>query len=150
MQECLLFKRTHPLASPPTRATPGSAGYDLSACSSINIPPRGRALVPTGLILQIPAGHVGRILPRSSLALKNGIDVGAGVIDCDYRGEVGIVLFNHSDADVLIMQGQRCAQLVLERISVPDAIEVKELSNTQRGTGGFGSTNATTNAANAA
>ena len=86
-------------------------------------------------------------MPRSSLALHDGLDVGAGVLDSDYRGPVGIVIFNHTDKDYVIKQGQKCAQLVLKKISIPDAIEVKEVGVTRRGAGGFGSTNA--NPANA-
>lgn len=78
--------------------------------------------------------------PRSGLALKNFIDTGAGVIDYDYRGNVGVVLFNHGDTDFEVKRGDRIAQLILERISMADAVEVQELSDTTRGAGGFGST----------
>lgn len=141
MNECLLFHRTSPHAVPPIRATPGSAGYDLSASESILVQPQGKwALVPTNLILEVPIGHYGRIAPRSGLALKHGIQVGGGVIDSDYRGEVGIILFNHGDKPFVVQPGDRIAQLILERISCPDAIEVNKMSMTHRGVGGFGST----------
>lgn len=78
--------------------------------------------------------------PRSGLAWKHSIDVGAGVVDADYRGPVGVVLFNHSDADFAVMPGDRVAQLVLERIATPDVAEVDDLDATVRGGGGFGST----------
>ena len=81
-----------------------------------------------------------RIAPRSGLAVKNFIDVGAGVVDYDYRGNVGVVLFNHNDVDFEIKRGDRIAQLILERISMADCVEVEELADTERGTGGFGST----------
>ena len=81
-----------------------------------------------------------RIAPRSGLAVKNFIDVGAGVVDYDYRGNVGVVLFNHGDADFVVARGDRVAQLVLERISMAAAKEVQDLPDTARGAGGFGST----------
>ncbi len=80
------------------------------------------------------------IAPRSGLAVKNFIDVGAGVVDYDYRGNVGVVLFNHGDQDFAVARGDRVAQLVLERISMAPAVEVQELSDTTRGSSGFGST----------
>lgn len=82
----------------------------------------------------------GRIAPRSGLAAKNFIDVGAGVIDADYRGQVKVLLFNHSDADFVVKEGDRVAQLVLERIYTPEVVEVQELEESVRGAGGFGST----------
>jgi dUTP pyrophosphatase len=82
----------------------------------------------------------GRIAPRSGLASKNFIDTGAGVIDADYRGPVKVLLFNHSDADFAVQEGDRVAQLVLERIYTPDVVEVAELEESVRGAGGFGST----------
>jgi dUTP pyrophosphatase len=124
----------------PVRATPGSAGYDLFAANRMVIPARGRGLVPTGLVIKIPENYYGRIAPRSGLALKNGIDVGAGVIDSDYRGSVGVVLFNHSDVNFHIDAGDRIAQLIIEHIATPPVQEVDSLDDTERGTGGFGST----------
>ena len=84
--------------------------------------------------------------PRSGLAVKNFIDVGAGVVDFDYRGNVGVVLFNHADVDFTVSRGDRVAQLILERISMAPAVEVQELSDTTRGAGGFGSTGVATTA----
>jgi len=88
----------------------------------------------------VPEGTYGRVAPRSGLAWKHHIDVGAGVIDADYRGNVGVVLFNHSEKDFPVQVGDRVAQLILERIIVPDVVEVQELPDTIRGAGGFGST----------
>lgn len=82
----------------------------------------------------------GRIAPRSGLASKNFIDTGAGVIDADYRGQVKVLLFNHADTDYAIKEGDRIAQLILERIVTPDVVEVQELEESVRGAGGFGST----------
>ena len=127
-------------ASAPVRSSPGAAGYDLFCCSEVKIEPRGRAVAPTGIALAIPEGFYGRVAPRSGLAVKSGIDTGAGVIDCDYRGEVGVVLFNHSDTEVVLPAGTRVAQLILERIATPPVRVVSNLTSTIRGSGGFGST----------
>ena len=94
----------------------------------------------TGIAIACPTGTYGRVAPRSGLAVKKFIDTGAGVIDADYRGEVGVVLFNFSDQDFSVKVGDRIAQLVLEKICMVPAIEVETLSDTERGSGGFGST----------
>ncbi|KAL1348633.1 deoxyuridine 5'-triphosphate nucleotidohydrolase [Arachis hypogaea] len=124
----------------PSRASPLSAGYDLSSAVETKIPARGKALVATDLSISIPEGTYARIAPRSGLALKHSIDVGAGVIDADYRGPVGVILFNHSDVDFEVKVGDRVAQLILEKIVTPDVVEVEDLDSTVRGEGGFGST----------
>lgn len=133
-------KKLVPEAQLPKRGSPFAAGYDLCSVVDCTVPARGKTLVRTGLSMSIPFGHYGRVAPRSGLAAKHSIDVGAGVIDCDYRGELMVLLFNYSDVDFAIKQGDRIAQLILERISCPDVIEVEELSETVRGAGGFGST----------
>ena len=94
----------------------------------------------TDLSIATPAGTYGRIAPRSGLAAKHFIDTGAGVIDADYRGEVKVLLFNHSEKDFEIKVGDRIAQLVLERIYTPEVMEVENLEESVRGAGGFGST----------
>ena len=94
----------------------------------------------TGLSISFPAGLYARIAPRSGLALKKFIAVGVGVVDSDYRGEVGVVLFNHGDQDFQVKMGDRIAQLILERIDTPPVQEVQDLAGTERGIGGFGST----------
>ncbi|XP_047317510.1 deoxyuridine 5'-triphosphate nucleotidohydrolase-like [Impatiens glandulifera] len=124
----------------PSRASPLSAGYDLSSAVEMKVPARGKALVPTDLSFAIPEETYGRIAPRSGLAWKHSIDVGAGVIDADYRGPVGVLLFNHSDVDFEIKSGDRIAQLIIEKIMTPEVVEVDELDSTVRGAGGFGST----------
>jgi len=104
------------------------------------IPPQSKALVPLNIALEIPWGFYGRIAPRSSMAMKH-VAVGAGVVDSDYRGPVGVVLFNLSPGNNLeIKTGDRIAQLILEKISLPHVWEVDELEDTRRGAGGFGST----------
>lgn len=124
----------------PQCASPGAAGYDIFSAQETTISARGRALIATDISLDIPAGHYGRVAPRSGLALKYGIDVGAGVIDSDYRGPLGIVLFNFGDADFAIKRGDRIAQLLIEPIAKPAIAVVTELDATGRGHGGFGST----------
>jgi dUTP pyrophosphatase len=138
----LLVKRLTGNAILPKKGSYGAAGYDISSNCDIVVYPRGgRALVTTGLAIFIPSGTYGRIAPRSGLALKAGINVGAGVIDSDYRGEVGVILFNHSDTEFAIKSGDRIAQLILERIEDrADVVEVGDLADTNRGANGFGST----------
>ncbi|CAA3024773.1 deoxyuridine 5 -triphosphate nucleotidohydrolase [Olea europaea subsp. europaea] len=124
----------------PSRASPLSAGYDLSSATETKVPARGKALIPTDLSIAIPEGTYARIAPRSGLAWKHSIDVGAGVIDADYRGPVGVILFNHSDVDFEVKAGDRIAQLIIEKILTPEVTEVDDLDSTIRGSGGFGST----------
>ncbi|PHT29080.1 Deoxyuridine 5'-triphosphate nucleotidohydrolase [Capsicum baccatum] len=124
----------------PSRASPLSAGYDLSSAVETKVPAKGKALVPTDLSIAVPQGTYARIAPRSGLAWKHSIDVGAGVIDADYRGPVGVVLFNHSEVDFEVKAGDRIAQLIVQKIVTPDVEEVDDLDSTVRGSGGFGST----------
>ncbi|KAH8910718.1 dUTP diphosphatase [Coniochaeta sp. PMI_546] len=136
----LLIKKLSDKAKLPTRGSAFAAGYDLYASRPTTVPARGKVLVDTDISMAVPAGTYGRIAPRSGLASKNFIDTGAGVIDADYRGPVKVLLFNHSDTDFAISEGDRVAQLVLERIYTPDVVEVQELEESVRGAGGFGST----------
>lgn len=129
----------------PKRGSPLSAGYDLSAAEEKTIEVGGRAVVQTGLKMKIPEGCYGRVAPRSGLAVRNGINTGAGVIDADYRGEVGVVLFNHGTTDFKVNIGDRIAQLILEHICLAEVEKVDQLDDTQRGEGGFGSTGVTEN-----
>jgi dUTP pyrophosphatase len=127
-------------AKEPARGSAGAAGYDLFAAKDIMLPARGKCLVPTDVSMAIPDGYYGRIAPRSSVSWKHHIDVGAGVIDADYRGTVGVVLFNLADTEFSIEKHMRVAQLVLTKIETPDINVVDELDDTNRGVGGFGST----------
>ncbi|KAL1743573.1 dUTPase-like protein [Schizophyllum fasciatum] len=136
----LLIKRHSDKARLPTRGSPLAAGYDMYSAEQTVVPARGKALVDTGISLAVPAGTYGRVAPRSGLASKFMIDTGAGVIDADYRGKVFVLLFNYSDKDFQIEEGDRVAQLILERIVNPDVMEVEDLDETLRGAGGFGST----------
>eukprot|EP00210_Caulerpa_lentillifera_P002128 g2042.t1 len=124
----------------PVRKTEFSAGYDIASAKEYVVPAGGRVLVQTDIAIAIPQGCYGRIAPRSGLAVNYGIETGAGVIDSDYRGALGVLLFNHSDADYKVKKGDRVAQLILERIEIPEVQVVKELAETKRGDSGFGST----------
>ena len=117
-------------ATLPVKGTSQAAGYDLSSAQQIIIPVNGRALVQTDISLSIPKGTYGRIAPRSGLAVKHGITMGAGVIDVDYTGPIGIVLFNHGEQDFQIKEGDRIAQLILEQIADKPVIQVQELTHT--------------------
>ena len=128
----------------PARATAGSAGLDLRAAVAgrIVLAPGERALVPTGLVLEIPPGFEGQIRPRSGLAVRHGVTVvnAPGTIDRDYRGEVAVALVNLGAEPFLIERGDRIAQLVVGRVEAVELEEVAELDNSDRGAGGFGST----------
>ena len=133
--------RLSPTAIIPTRGSAFSAGSDLYAAHSTTLQPHQRVIVPTDLRLIIrDTNYYGRIAPRSGLAANHGIDVLAGVIDSDYRGPIGVVLINHGDAPYEVKQGDRVAQLILERIALPVFEEGEQSSETDRGSGGFGST----------
>jgi dUTP pyrophosphatase len=126
----------------PKRASEWAAGADLHAGADVTLAPGERALVPTGLQLAIPAGHVGLVWPRSGLAVRHGIDTLAGVIDSDYRGEVRVLLVNHGAEPFQIRCGDRIAQLLIQRVEQAEFIPVVELPPSVRGEGGFGSTGA--------
>jgi dUTP pyrophosphatase len=136
-----IYKRSEN-ATTPTKGSSLAAGYDLYSSEKSLVPARGQAMVATDISVIVPVGTYGRVAPRSGLAVKHGISTGAGVVDADYRGEVKVVLFNHSDKDFEINKGDRIAQLVLEQIINADIVEIteEELDTTERGAGGFGST----------
>ncbi len=128
----------------PAYETAQSAGLDLRAAleGDLVLAPGDRALVPTGLFLQIPPGYEAQVRPRSGLALKRGLTVlnAPGTIDADYRGEVGVILVNLSAAEQIIAPGDRVAQLLFAPVTWGELIEVAALDETARGGGGFGST----------
>lgn len=136
----LKIKKLNEHVNLPKMSTPQSAGYDLESSESVVIMPGRRAVVSTGLAIQMPEGVYGRIAPRSGLAVKHGLQVGAGVVDRDYTGEIKVVLFNHDKKPFIIKPGYRIAQLVLEKYAAFPVEEVTELGDTERGEGGFGST----------
>lgn len=126
----------------PSRATPGSAGYDLRAAvpDSVTLLPGERALIPTGICIAIPAGYEGQVRPRSGLALRHGIGMvnAPGTIDSDYRGEIAVLLVNLGSEDATIRRGDRIAQLVIAPVAEAVLAEVTSLDETSRGAGGFG------------
>ena len=129
----------------PAYETANSAGMDLRANlpeSGVTLNPLQRAMIPTGLFMEIPVGYEGQVRPRSGLAIKSGITVlnSPGTIDADYRGEVKVILINLSDADFVIKSGDRIAQLVIAKHEQPEVVAVETLSETERGAGGFGHT----------
>ena len=130
----------------PKYETEGAAGLDLFAATKeetkIIIPPRKAEMIPTGIAISVPLGYEAQIRPRSGLAAKNGITVlnSPGTIDSDYRGEILVMLINHSNKDFEILRGMRIAQMVISKIEQFNLISVDELDITDRGKGGFGST----------
>ncbi len=128
----------------PRYETTGAAGMDLLAAitDDIILQPGARAIVPTGLQMQIPAGFEVQVRPRSGLAAKNGVTVlnSPGTIDSDYRGEVGIILINHGAEPFTITRGTRIAQMVIASVTQGALVEADTLDSTARGAGGFGST----------
>jgi dUTP pyrophosphatase len=128
----------------PAYATVHAAGMDIRAflAESIAIKPLERKLIPTGIFIELPVGYEAQVRPRSGFALKSGVTVlnSPGTIDADYRGEVGIILVNLSNEEVLISNGDRIAQMIISRHEVCSWEEVNSLGETSRGTGGFGHT----------
>lgn len=137
----IINKSEHPL---PSYETIASAGMDLRACVAepLTLQPLERAIVKTGLFIELPIGFEAQVRPRSGLAAKKGITVlnSPGTIDADYRGEIGVILVNLSNEDFIVEHGERVAQLVIAKHERAQWIEVEELGETSRGAGGFGST----------
>ena len=136
----LRFVKLTEKAIPPTRGRARAAGFDLYSACDTTVRARGKVLVTTDLQIHIPDGCYGRIAPRSGLPVHQNIDVGGGVIDGDYRGNVAGILFNHSDEPFVVARGDRNAQLICERVYFPALEVVRTLNATERGEGGFGST----------
>lgn len=141
MQIHVINRSNHPL---PAYQTMGSAGMDVRAFleEPVVLKPLERKIIPTGLFFELPVGFEMQVRPRSGLAFKKGVTVlnSPGTIDADYRGEVGVLLVNLSNQDFVVESGERIAQLVIAKHETPELIEVNQLSDTQRGAGGFGST----------
>ena len=137
-------KKVRESAKLPTYGSQYAAGADLYACTEgeIEIAPHSTAMIPTGIALELPVGYAGFIYARSGLASKRGLAPAnkVGVVDCDYRGEVIVALHNHGENAQKIAAGERIAQLVVAPYITADFEEVDELSSTERGAGGFGST----------
>lgn len=141
MQIKIINTSSHDL---PAYETLASAGMDLRAQldEPITLQPLGRAIIKTGLFIELPVGYEAQVRPRSGLAAKKGITVlnSPGTVDADYRGEIGVILVNLSQEPFVVENGERIAQLVIAKHERAEWIEVAELSETSRGAGGFGST----------
>jgi dUTP pyrophosphatase len=141
MQVKILNQSPHPL---PEYATPGSSGMDMKASliEPIVLEPMQRALIPTGMFLELPIGYEAQIRPRSGMAIKQGITClnTPGTIDADYRGEVKVILINLSSELQIIHNGDRIAQMVIQKVEQVEWLPVSELNVTERNSGGFGST----------
>ena len=130
----------------PRYETPGAAGLDLLAAvtadAPVTIEPLGRALVPTGLVIQLPVGYEAQVRPRSGLALRHGVTVlnAPGTVDADYRGEVQVLLVNFGPEPFVVTRGMRIAQMVVAPVTAVALVEVTEVDTTLRAAGGFGST----------
>lgn len=135
----LPIKKLDPAAVLPTRAHPDDAGLDLYALGETILEPGQGGLVPTGVAVALPAGHVGLVCDRSSMA-RRGLKVAGGVIDAGYRGDLGVVLWNLSAQAQRVGPGERVAQLLVIPISTPAPVETTDLGDTARGAKGFGST----------
>ena len=135
----IINKSTNPL---PKYESELAAGMDIrcNIAEAVTLQPMERKLIPTGLFIELPAGYEAQIRPRSGLALKRGLTVlnTPGTIDADYRGEVGVILVNLSGEPQTIEPGERICQMVIAKHETPQIVEVQELSETERGAGGFG------------
>jgi len=138
----LKFQKIDPSAVLPTYAHPGDAGMDVCSVESLEIPVGGRALVHTGLVMELPSDAEAQVRPRSGLALKHGVTVlnSPGTIDAGYRGEVGVILANFGDKPFVVEKGMKIAQVVVARVERAEIAEAVISSATERGAGGFGST----------
>lgn len=138
--DVLRFKQLDKRAILPARGSEFSAGLDICSIEDLVIGPHQRATARTGLAVAIPHGFYGRVAPRSGLAAKHGLDVLAGVIDSDYRGELCCLLYNTGDVSIVLPAGSKICQLIIEKIIAPKAVWSNDLDETARGAGGFGST----------
>lgn len=138
----LRFKRIHPDATLPSYAHASDAGMDVRSVEDVTVPAKGRVLVHTGLVMLLPPMFEAQVRPRSGLALKHGITVlnTPGTIDAGYRGEVGVILANFGDSDFEVRKGDKIAQIVVAPVLQARIEEADEIDETDRGSGGFGST----------
>ncbi len=134
------IQKLHSDAIIPKAAHASDAGVDLHAIEDYELQPGERKLFKTGLAMEFPEGYVALIWPRSGLSYKRGIDVLAGVIDSGYRGDYGVILLNTGAVSLVVKKGERIAQLLFQKISLPKFEEVDSLEDSHRGDGGFGST----------
>lgn len=148
MQQTMFVQLLRDSATLPVRSSTDAAGYDIASAEDAVIEPGRKGLIKTGLAIKMPdcpvPGHIYamKLTSRSGLSWKKGVEVGAGLIDLDYRGELGVVLFNHHHEEPLVIKtGDRIAQGIIIAVAIPDVVQVAEITDvTERGTGGFGST----------
>lgn len=142
MKPTVKVQRVHPKAKLPVYAHPGDAGMDLFAVEDKTIAPGERALVNTGIVIELPAETEAQVRPRSGLALKHGVTVlnAPGTIDHGYRGEIGVILINHGQEPFHVEAGMKIAQMVIANVPGVAVVESSSLSETSRDNGGFGST----------
>lgn len=138
----LRFKKIHPDAALPSYAHASDAGMDVRSVEDVTVPAKGRVLVHTGLVMLLPPMFEAQVRPRSGLALKHGITVlnTPGTIDAGYRGEVGVILANFGDSDFEVRKGDKIAQIVVAPVLQAQIEEADVIDETDRGSGGFGST----------
>ena len=138
----VLFRKIDPAARLPEYAHPGDAGMDVFSADDVMLPSGGRAIVHTGLVMQLPPDAEAQVRPRSGLALKHGVTVlnAPGTIDAGYRGEVGVILVNHGAEPFRVEKGMKIAQIVVAPVVHAEIAETAKTDSTDRGTGGFGST----------
>ena len=138
----LNYEKLSDRAKAPKRATPGSIGLDLFTPTDVFIPAKQQVLIHTDLVLVPTQGHYIdlRIASKSGLTLKYRLTIEGGVVDPDYRGNVGVLLRNNSDEAQILERGEAVAQVIMEKAAMPEVVEMKIAKDTQRGTGGFGST----------
>lgn len=138
----LKLKKLNEELPTPAYANPGDAGLDLYAAKDVSLQPGQRAMIPTGIAIAIPQGYAGFVQPRSGLAAKQGFSIvnTPGLIDSGYRGEIGVIGLNtDTQNEIVIARGDRVAQLVIQEVPVVELLEVDELDETERSSGGFGS-----------
>ncbi len=126
----------------PAHAHPGDGGVDLYAATAVTLGPGERHLIPTGVAVAVPEGYAAFVVPRSGLAIRDGLGVvnAPGLVDAGYRGEIQVIAINHGQVDVRVERGDRIAQLVVVPVAEQEWVEVDELDDSPRGSGGFGST----------
>jgi len=134
------FKKLHEDAKSPTYATNDDAGMDFCALEDTTLEPMERKLIRTGIAMEIPRGHVGLIWDKSGVSYKKGQIKTSGVLDSGYRGEINIVMINITDKSFIFHKGDKVAQMIIQEKITANLIEVDELSDSERGEGGFGST----------
>lgn len=136
----LKIKKLHKDAVVPHFAKPGDAGMDVYAVESLTLEPDERGVVKTGLSFEFPHGYVVLVWDKSGISTKTGVTTLAGVVDADYRGEVGIAVINLGQESYTFEKGKKVAQILIQKVEQPEIEEVEDLSETSRGDGGFGST----------